>query len=197
MLFQLILQGTEWYQYLINIFVVIFGRFLDIGSTRYVTRELKLETNKLAKKLGWKGMVLIQMPLIILGALDFYFALFILFWSLYLFANNMEGSWYVQEVGEEVYHEELKTGVKRTSVGKIILGEISPILSLTISGILILIFLFIYNDLIAIFFICLALICQGILGTLRSLSYLIDLKKDAPQKEEKNAEASKMEEPSP
>jgi len=190
MLIQLIVRETEWYQYVINILIVIFARSLDILSTRYVTKELKLETNKLAKKLGWKGMILVQIPLIVLGSLDIYFALFIFVWSLLLFANNIEGSWYVQEVGEEAYHQEITSNVKKTSLGKIIFGEISSVLSLTVSGLLILVFLFIFNDLLAVFFICLALICQGILGTIRSLSFLIDLKKEKPEHSEQIKDTS-------
>lgn len=178
MLFQLINQNVEWYQYLINAVLVIIARSLDILSTRYVTKELKLETNKLAKKLGWKGMVLFQIPLIVLGSLDFYFAFFILFWSLFLCAHNLEGSWHVQEIGEEQYYQELQTTVKKASNLKIIIGEISPILSMTLSGIFILVFIFVFDDLIAVFFICLALICHGILASIRSLIYLIDLKKE-------------------
>ena len=112
MLLQLINRNVEWFQYLINLFIVIIGRALDILSTRYVTKELKLETNKLARKLGWKGMILIQIPLIIIGSLDFYFAFFIFVWSLFLFANNIQGSWYVREIGEDKYQEELKNHVK-------------------------------------------------------------------------------------
>lgn len=77
MLLQLIMRNTEWYQYIINALIVIVGRMLDIISTRYVTKELKLETNKLAKKVGWRGMILLQIPVIALGVLDFYFAFFI------------------------------------------------------------------------------------------------------------------------
>ena len=79
MLFQLLYsvsdEGLIW-QYFLNAIIVIFARSLDIVSTRYVTKELKLETNKLARKIGWKGMILMQIPTVILGALDFYLALF-------------------------------------------------------------------------------------------------------------------------
>ena len=177
MIFQLLFRSTEWYQYLINAFIVLLGRSLDILSTRYVTKELKLETNQIARKLGWKGIVIIQLPLIILGCLDFYFAFFIFFWSLFLFANNIEGSWYVKQVGEEEYQEQLKGHIKKSKTWKIIFGEISSIFTFTLSGILILLFLFIFNDLIAVVFICLALICQGGLSTYRSIQYLIYLKK--------------------
>ena len=50
MIFQLILQNVEWYQFIINAFITIIGRLLDILSTRYVTKELKLKTNKLDNK---------------------------------------------------------------------------------------------------------------------------------------------------
>lgn len=176
MIFQLIVREVGWYQYLINIFIVIVARSLDILSTRYVSKELKLETNKLARKIGWKGMILIQIPLIVLGALDFYFAFFIFMWSLFLLANNLEGSWYVKQVGENGYQKELERNVKASKNWKIALGELSSVLTFVLSGILIIIFLFIYSDLIAVLFIALALILQGCLSTFRSLKYLIDLK---------------------
>jgi len=183
MIFQLLYNNAEWYQYLINALIVAFARMLDIVSTRYVTKELKLETNKLAQKLGWKGMILMQIPIIILGSFDFYFAFFILIWSILLFANNMEGSWYVREVGEGEYQEEIKVHVKKSKPWKIVIGEVSYILTFTLSGILILLFLFVYNDIIAVFFIALALICQGTLATLRSISYLFGLRKEQALKE--------------
>ena len=177
MILQIITQNHEWYNYLLNAIIVIIGRSLDIFSTRYVTKELKLETNKLARKLGWKGIILIQIPLIIIGSLEFYFAFFIFFWSLFLFANNMEGSWYIKEIGEDEYQKELKTHLTKTKFWKIIFGEISSIFTFTCSGILILLFLFVFYDLIAVLFICLALICQGVLSTFRSIQYLFSLKK--------------------
>ena len=172
------LRDVEWYQYIINAIIVIIARSLDILSTRYVTKELKLETNKLARKVGWKGMILLQIPTIILGSLDFYLALFIFVWSLLLFANNIEGSWYVKEMGEESYQKELQTHLKNSSKKKVLFGEISNILSFSLAGVFILVFLFVFNDFIGVFFIALALICEGILATIRSLSYLFDLRKE-------------------
>lgn len=178
MIFQLILKDVEPYQYFINALIVIVGRSLDILSTRYVTKELKLETNKLARKIGWKGMILIQIPLIIIGTLDFYFAFFIFLWSLFLFANNMEGSWYVKEVGEDSYQKELKSRVKKSKTWKIILGELSYVLTFSIAGILILIFLFIIKDILIVILIAISLICHGLLGTVRSILFLIGLRKE-------------------
>lgn len=176
-IFQLIMHNVEWYQYIINAVLAILGRSLDILSTRYVSKELKLETNRLARRVGWRGMVLIQVPIVVLGSLDFYLAFFIFFWSLFLLANNLEGSWYVRELGEEKYYEELKKRVNNSKTWKIILGEFSHMIQLTVTGIFVVIFLFVFNDLLAVFFIAFALICQGLLGSIRSISYLLNLKK--------------------
>jgi VIT1/CCC1 family predicted Fe2+/Mn2+ transporter len=184
MIFQLINRNGEWYQYFINAFIVIIGRSLDILSTRYVTKELKLETNKLAQKIGWKGMILIQIPIIIIGALDFYFAFFIFIWSLFLFANNIEGSWYVKEVGEESYQKELKSRVDKSKTWKIIFSELSSILTFSIAGILILFFLFIIKDILIVILIAVSLICHGLLGTIRSIQYLIGLKKEKSENQD-------------
>jgi len=154
MIFQLIIRDVEWYQYLINFFIVLLGRLLEI---------------------------LLQIPIIILGTIDFYFAFFIFVWSLFLFANNIQGAWYIREVGEDKYQEELKNRVKNSKTWKIILGEISNLITFTLAGIFILIFVFILHDLMAVIFICLALIFQGLLGTFRSIKYLLDLKKEGQE----------------
>ncbi|MGQ4875737.1 MAG: hypothetical protein ACP6IY_16865 [Promethearchaeia archaeon] len=181
-MFQIIIKNVEWYQYLINAFIVILGRSLDILSTRYVTKDLKLETNKLAQKVGWRGMILMQSIIVVLGALDFYLAFFIFIWSLFLCANNIEGSWYIREVGEDEYYEDLTKRAKESKFWKIFIAEISHILNFSVAGALILLFLFIFNDLIAVLFICIALICQGFLGTIRSLLYLSRLRKRDEEK---------------
>jgi len=147
-------------------------------STRYVTKELKLETNRLARKIGWKGMLLMQIPIIILGSLDFYFSFFIFCWSLFLFANNIEGSWYIKQAGEESYQKELKERLNESKTWKIVFSELSSLLKFTLAGIFILVFVFVFNDLIAVLLISLALIIQGIFGTISSIIYLLDLRKD-------------------
>jgi len=127
-IFQLIMRDAPWYQYLVNAFIVIIGRLLDILSTRYVSKELKLETNKLARRIGWRGVIIMQIPIIVLGALDIYLAFFIFIWSLFLFANNIMGSWNTKQVGEEQYYEDLKLKLKQTKRWQIILSEISYLL---------------------------------------------------------------------
>ncbi|MFX1365525.1 MAG: hypothetical protein ACFFCE_05990 [Promethearchaeota archaeon] len=178
MIFQIILQGVEWYQFVINAIITIIGRILDMVSTRYVTKELKLETNKIARRIGWKGMILLQIPIIVLGSLDFYISFFILWWSVFLFANNIEGSWYIREAGEEKYQKEIKLKLEKSKNWKIIFGELSSLFKYTLVGIFIIVFLFIFKDFLAIFLIALALIVQGVVGAINSILYLLDLKKN-------------------
>ncbi|MCK4379759.1 MAG: hypothetical protein KAW51_01385 [Candidatus Lokiarchaeota archaeon] len=182
MIFQLILQNVEWYQFIINAIITIIGRLLDILSTRYVTKELKLETNKIARRLGWRWMIILQIPIVILGSLDFYFSFFILWWSIFLFANNIEGSWYIKEAGEEEYQKEIKLRLEKSKKWKIMFSELSSLLKFTLVGIFIIVFLFVFKDLLAIFLIALALIIQGVFGTISSILYLLDLKQDKSEK---------------
>ncbi|MFX0104313.1 MAG: hypothetical protein ACFE75_02340 [Candidatus Hodarchaeota archaeon] len=183
MILQLILQNTQWYQFFLNTLITVVGRLLDMLSTRYITKELKLETNKIARRLGWRGMILMQIPIVILGALDFYLSFFILWWSIFLFANNIEGSWYIKQVGEEKYQKELKARLETSKTRKIIISELSSVLKFTLAGIFIIIFLFVFNDLLAVFLIALALIIQGVFGTISSILFLLDLKRDKSKKE--------------
>ncbi len=182
MIFQLIIRNSQWYYFVINALITVIGRLLDILSTRYVTKELKLETNKIARRIGWKGMILLQIPIIILGSLDFYFSFFIFWWSIFLFANNIEGSWYIKEVGEDEYQKEVKHRLEKSKIWKIIFGELSSVIKFTLAGIFILLFLFIIKDLLAVFLIALALIIQGIFGTISSITYLLELRRNKLKK---------------
>ena len=178
LIFQLIIRDVEWWQFLINLLISMIGRSLDLFSTRYVSKELKLETNKLAKRVGWKGMILMQIPILILGTLEFYISFFILWWSLLLFANNIEGSYYIRDMGEESYYQELKYRVQKSETWKIVFSECSNILKFSLAGIFIIVFLFILNDLLAVFLIALALIIEGLIGSINSIFYLLGLKKN-------------------
>lgn len=171
------MQDVGFWIYILNLSLVIFARFLDMISTYYVSKELQLETNKLARKVGWKGMIFMQIPIIIIGTLDFYFALFIFCWSLLLFGNNIQGSWYIKKIGEDSYQKELASHLESVKSCKIIISELSYLLTFSFTGLLILISIFVFNDEIAVFFISLALICQGLIGTVRTIRYLLDLKK--------------------
>ncbi|MFX0140325.1 MAG: hypothetical protein ACFFDN_42185 [Candidatus Hodarchaeota archaeon] len=183
MILQLILRNVQWYQVIINATITIIGRLLDMLSTRYVTKELKLETNRIARRIGWRGMIILQIPIIILGSLDFYFSFFILWWSIFLFANNIEGSWYIKQAGEDEYQKEIKIRLETSQTWKIVFSELSSVLKFTLAGIFIIVFLFVFNDILAVFLIALALLIQGVFGTISSIIYLLDLKRNKSEEE--------------
>ena len=66
---------------------------------------------------------------------------------------------------------------------KILFSEISYVLKFTLAGTFIIVFLFIYNDLLAVFLISFALIIQGILSTISSILYLHGIKKSKSEKQ--------------
>lgn len=99
--------------YLINLGIVGLGRFLDIGSTWYASRRLALESNLLAKKMGWKAIFLLNVILCFIFALDFYISLILLVVSALAASNNIEKSWVSRTVGEQEYSEIFKKWVRK------------------------------------------------------------------------------------
>ena len=175
-------------QYIINCSIIIIGRGLDIWSTYRLTPKLELETNNLIKKLGWKGGIILQIPIVILGALYNTFTLFIFVFSFLITAHNISGSWLVKGMGEEEYTEMLKDGLSKVKKFRnIFLDEISPVLVYCIPNMLIWFFffqivpftveIFIENTITAyIFIITFAIFFFGAINTVRNIFYLIRLK---------------------
>lgn len=158
-------------EFLLNAALTALGRVLDLASTYYVTRQMVLETNRRVQKAGWRGAILLQIPAIIAGALNTYIAFFLMLWSLFVAASNLEGSYYVREKGEEAYYRELREMVKRTPWRKLVLGEINLLGSMVIAGILLFVFLALQDGL-GIAMVALALIVHGTMKTVRAIQYL-------------------------
>ncbi|KKL80728.1 hypothetical protein LCGC14_2001850, partial [marine sediment metagenome] len=85
---------------------------------------------------------------------------------------------YIKEVGEDKYYRELKKSVSKSKTWKIVMSELSNILKFTLAGIFILIFLFVLDDLLAVFLIAFSLIIEGLIGSISSIIYLIGLKRE-------------------
>ncbi len=158
-------------EFLLNAALAALGRILDLVSTYYVTRQMVLETNRRVQKAGWRGAILMQIPAIVVGAFNTYISFFILLWSIFVAASNLEGSYYVREKGEEAYYKELREMVKRTSWRKLVVGEINLLGSMVVAGILLFVFLAV-QDSVGIMMVALALIVHGAMKTVRSLQYL-------------------------
>ncbi len=110
---------TDVFDYFIYLGIAGLGRFLDIASTWYASRNLVLESNLLAKKLGWKGILIMNIGLCFVFALDFYIALVLLVVSALAASNNIEKAWVTQTVGEEEYSQIFKKWVRQAESRKL------------------------------------------------------------------------------
>ena len=119
--------------YLINLILCGLGRFLDIGSTWYASRTLLLESNLLAKKMGWKGILIFNIAICFLAAIDFHLSLIIFVVSALAASNNVGKAWVTQTVGEEEYSEIFKEWVRRAELKRLVFSNIgSSIIFLSI-----------------------------------------------------------------
>jgi len=103
----------DLFTYLINLGIVALGRALDIGTTKYASRTLALESNLLAKKLGWKGILIFNIAILFLFAIDFYLSIVLFVVSSLAASSNLEKAWVPRTVGEKEYSEIFKNWVKQ------------------------------------------------------------------------------------
>lgn len=54
--------------YTLCLIALALSRFLDIASTWNVSPDLKLEKNPIMRRMGWKGIIIINIPLCLIGA---------------------------------------------------------------------------------------------------------------------------------
>jgi hypothetical protein len=187
------------FYYLLNVGLSVLGRALDLLSTYYITPHLKLETNWLIRKLGWKGSLILQIPLIVLGTFSRELAIFILAWSIIIASSNISGAWFVRNLpeGDEKYFELLRSSAIRARFRNIVLDESPPLVLFVIPNVLIWIWieLEIGNvfDLIFqgtfisyILIITGALIFHGVMSFIRNILYVSRLKREEKQRMELN-----------
>jgi hypothetical protein len=183
-------------EFALNAAVGAIGRALDLASTYYVTKQMVLETNRRVQKAGWKGAVLLQIPAIAVSSVNFYIALFILLWSVFAAVSNLEGSYYIRDKGEEEYYRELQEMARRTPWRKLVAGEMSLLGTMVLAGFLIIVFVGL-NDVLGLVIVALALICHGMLKTMRGLQYLQRLR-TSPLRTLQSGETSQLKgEPAP
>ncbi|MFX1298689.1 MAG: hypothetical protein ACFFD2_27995 [Promethearchaeota archaeon] len=126
--------------YLLNLGIAGIGRVLDIGSTWYASRTLALESNLFAKKLGWKGIIILNTSLCFFFALEFYFAIVLLVVSAFAASNNLQKAWVTQTIGEKEYRQIFTNWVKQAESKKLYFSIIGGGIILLSIGILLMIF---------------------------------------------------------
>jgi len=200
------MSSLDFLYYLINLLITSAGRLLDLLSTYYITPNLELETNRIISKLGWKGSILLQVPLILLGAFYRPIAIFFLTWSIIVASSNIAGAWFVRNIpgGDSQYAELLKASAKKTNIRNIILDEAPPLILYFAPNCLLWLWiqLEIGNifDLIAqetfisyILIISGALMLHGIMSFIRNIRYILRLRSESDEIEEKPASFTTIE----
>ena len=93
--------GTPpWFLFLA---LLIFARAMDFLSTWIATPNLVLEGNPIAKKLGWKWGLLINVVLVFFLAAWPFSAIVVSTASVLVAARNFQAAWLMRSLGEEAY----------------------------------------------------------------------------------------------
>ena len=96
--------------------LLVFGRGMDFLSTWIATPNLTLEGNPIAKKLGWKWGLLLNVVLIVILAMWPLSAVVVATASVLVAARNFQSAWLMRSLGEEVYREWHVQRVRETRV---------------------------------------------------------------------------------
>src|SRR5512147_1342379 len=106
--------GSRWYFMMVAL--LVFARGMDFLSTWVATPNLVLEGNPLAKKLGWKW----GLPLNLVLCIGFAFwplpAIVISTTSVLVAARNFQSAWLMRSLGEQFYRDWHIERVQETSV---------------------------------------------------------------------------------
>ncbi len=89
--------------YLISLGLLVFGRAMDFLSTWFATPTLALEANPIAKWLGWKWGMLVNLVLCFAIAHSPMLAVLLATISLLVAARNFKSAWLMRAMGETGY----------------------------------------------------------------------------------------------
>jgi hypothetical protein len=89
--------------YFVLLALLVFSRGMDFLSTWIATPNLVLEGNPLAKKLGWKWGVTLNVVLVSVLSLWPLSAIVIATASVLVAARNFQSAWLMRSLGEEIY----------------------------------------------------------------------------------------------
>jgi hypothetical protein len=89
--------------YCLLLLLLVFARGMDFLSTWIATPNLVLEGNPLAKKLGWRWGLLLNIILVGVLALWPLSAIVVATASVLVAARNFQSAWLMHSLGEEIY----------------------------------------------------------------------------------------------
>lgn len=103
-------------EYFLMLALLIFGRGMDFLSTWIATPNLALEGNPIAKKLGWRWGLLVNVVLVFTLAVWPLSALVVATASVLVAARNFQSAWLMRSLGEDAYREWHVQRVRETRV---------------------------------------------------------------------------------
>ena len=118
--------GSRGYMFMLAL--LFFGRGMDFLSTYIATPTLALEGNPIAKKLGWRWGVLLNVVLCFTFAMWPLTAIIITTTGLLVAARNFHSAWLMRSMGEDGYRAWYTERLGRTHLTLVIislLGETS------------------------------------------------------------------------
>lgn len=95
--------GSYWY--LVLLIALVVARGMDFLSTWIATPTLALEGNPLAKRLGWKGGLLLNAVLVFVLPLWPVPTMVVTTASVLVAARNFQSAWLMRSMGEEPYRQ--------------------------------------------------------------------------------------------
>jgi hypothetical protein len=114
--------------YMLMLALLFFGRGMDFLSTYVATPTLALEGNPIAKKLGWRWGVLLNVVLCFSFALWPLTAIIVTTTGLLVAARNFHSAWLMRSMGEDQYRAWYSERISQTRLRLVIfslLGETS------------------------------------------------------------------------
>ncbi len=102
--------------YFFMLALLVFARGMDFLSTWIATPNLALEGNPLAKKLGWKWGVLVNIAICLALPLWPLSAIVVATASVLVAARNFQSAWLMRSLGEEIYRDWHIERVRETRV---------------------------------------------------------------------------------
>lgn len=127
-------------EYWIIFGLLVFSRGADFLSTWIATPNLVLEANPLAKKMGWKWGIVINIILCIIFSFWLLPALVVITTSVLVAARNFQSAWLMRTIGEHSYKSWMSEKVKMAPLGLYLFCLLSQTFLLSLVGIGLLIF---------------------------------------------------------
>jgi len=103
-------------EYFLMFALLVFSRGMDFLSTWIATPNLVLEGNPLAKKLGWRWGLVLNVVMVVALALWPLSAIVVATASVLVAARNFQSAWLMHSLGEDAYRDWYVQRIRETRV---------------------------------------------------------------------------------